>query len=145
MVKVRKATLKDCTILVEMAKLPELKTPSGYYPSLEWFKVIVKEKQILLVAEDKKKLIGFVMGERIAGDWSILHLMAVDPTWQGKGIGKILIQEFEKECIKRKLGGVILYGYQHNEKTIDFFVKAGYNKGSPVIEFNKHLGKRLGH
>ncbi len=145
MITIRKGVLKDCKELVELAKIPELKTPSGYYPSFEWFQAIIKEKQILVVAEENKKIVGFNMGERIAGDWAISHLIMVNPAYRNKGVGSMLVKAFEDECIRRKFGGVVLYAYANNKNTVDFFKKKKYNEGSPVIEFNKHLGKRLGH
>jgi len=136
-IKIREATLKDVKQCYELSKTPELRTPTGKVPPIHWLENIIKEKQIFVVAQDKKEIVGFRMGERMAGNFAIAHLIAVKKEYRNKGVGKQLVNYFEQECKKRKLRGVLTYVYANNPKTINFFIKNGYNKGSKVIEFNK--------
>ena len=54
-----------------------------------------------LVAEDENgKIVGFIMGELFIGEYGIsedrakLDTIGVDPEYQNKGVGKLLMQEF---------------------------------------------------
>ena len=136
MIQIRSASIKDLDSIVELAKVPELKAPHGSYPSLKWLQAIIKEKQIMLVAEDNNELIGFVMGEKIGSSFSILHLIAVKKEYRKKGIGNMLVNSFEEECKKRKLRGVLTYAHNDN-KVKNFFKNRKYNIGQKVIECNK--------
>jgi len=60
----RKAKISDCKEVWKMCNTPGLVNPSGQAPRLWWIKSFVKEKQIFLVAEEDKKIIGFILGER---------------------------------------------------------------------------------
>ena len=135
---ISQATHKECKECYKLSAVPELATPFHEPPPLFWFQNIVKEKQILLVAKDNKKIIGFRMGERIAGNWAIAHLMMVHKEYRKKGVGTLLIEAFEKECKRRKIHGIMTYVYKDNN-TVDFFKKKGYILGSTVIEALKPL------
>lgn len=137
--KIRKAKLEDCNSVYEISKIPELLTATGEECPVWYFESFVKEKQIFFIAEEKNKIIGYILGERITGNICIAHLMAVIPSYQNKGIGKKLLKSLEKECKKRKLTWVVLYGYENNPKTISFLVKNKYNKGALTREFNKKI------
>ena len=77
-------------------------------PRLEYYKLkfekLFQSKDYLpasLVAEEKDgKVVGFVMGEIYIGEYGIskekatLDTIGVNPTYQHKGIGKLLIDEF---------------------------------------------------
>lgn len=136
---IRPATHTDLNDCHALCKVPELKTPAGNYPPRFWIDAIIKEKQIALLALEEEKPIGFVMGERIAGNWSLLHLMVVSKTYRNKGVGTDLLHAFEYEVKKRKLGGIVTYAYGGNKKTLQFFVKNKYLKGATVIECIKPL------
>lgn len=137
-VTIHQATLKECKVCYELSGVPELATPFHEPPPLFWFQNIVKEKQILLVAKDNKKIIGFRMGERIAGNWAAAHLMVVHPAYRNKGVGTQLIEAFETECKKRNMHGIMTYVH-NNPATLAFFKKKGYILGSTVIEAVKPL------
>lgn len=135
----RAATRADCNACHKLASARELATPWGDAPPLEWFKAIVREKQILIVAEEDGEIVGFRMGERIAGNWAIAHLMIVREDMRDKGVGTALVKAFEKECRRRKMGGIMTYVFAGNKKTVQFFEKHKYKRGSPVLEFVKVL------
>lgn len=52
-----------------------------------------------------------------------IRSMAVDNTFQSKGIGSLLIQEIEKEALKRKLKKIVL---DAREEAVNFYLKNGY-------------------
>lgn len=142
MITIRPAKIADCKECLEISKTLELSLPNGEPQHIEWLEAFVKENQIFLVAEEDKKIVGFAMGERVTGDLGLLHLIAVKKDSQDKGIGSKLLIEFENECKKRKLIVSFLYGYANNTKTIKFFEKNKYYKGSLMFEMGKYLGDK---
>lgn len=140
-VVIRNATFEDCKKCFELCKVPELRTPessSFNYPPLVWFENIIKEKQIFVVAEHNLRIVGMRMGERTSGNWAIAHLMVVKEDFRRMGIGQKLIDAFEKECRRRKMGGIVTYVHD-NPQTLAFFAKNKYLKGSRVVEHIKIL------
>src|SRR3989338_514265 len=136
--KIRLAKIKDCVSCHELANTHELLTPNKNPPPLWWFESIVKEKQILILYEEKNKTIGFIMGERLASNNAIIHLISVKKGERNKGVGKSLLAAFENECSKRKLKYILTYGYS-KKSTINFFQKNGFSKGSPLYELVKKV------
>ncbi len=68
------------------------------------FEKLVESKEYIptsLVAEDKNgRIVGFIMGELFVGEYGIsedrakLDTIGVDPEFQNKGVGKLLLKEF---------------------------------------------------
>jgi ribosomal protein S18 acetylase RimI-like enzyme len=139
MIKIRKATLRDCKDCFELSKIPELANPSGEPSHIWWMEAFVKEKQLFFVAEENKKVLGFTMGEIATGKIAFRHMTVVKKEYQNKGIGKRLAKKFEDECRKRKVKAIMLYGYAKNKKTIQFQISQGFEKGSLTYEFIKFL------
>lgn len=139
---IRNATEKDCQDCFELSKVPELLSPTGDSVPVFWFQAILKEKQILIVAEENKKVVGFIMGERLAGNVAIAHLMTVAETHRGKGIGRKLMEAFDAECRKRKMIVTIAYGNKKSPKILKMLEKNGFYLGAEVIECVKFYGDR---
>ncbi len=139
MLKLRPAKIDDCKACYDLSKIEELKKASGEYIRLSDLKKFIKEKQIFIVAESDKKIIGYLFGERTAGDAVLLWLLVVHPDYRSNGIGKKLMVEFQKVCKKRKMYEIILYAPRFNKKTLHFYEKLGYNRGMEVVEFNKEF------
>jgi len=136
-IAIRNANLKDAFACAELCKIPELKTPSGNYPPQRWIENLIKDKQMVIVAEANKEIVGFRMGETLSDNKAIAHLIVVNPKYRTHGVGSMLVEAFEKECVKRKVRVLLTYVYAGNKKTVDFFQKNKYNKGSLTYEFNK--------
>ncbi|MCJ7593287.1 MAG: GNAT family N-acetyltransferase [Desulfobacterales bacterium] len=95
---------------------------------------------VSLVAEDQNgTVVGFVMGELYMGQYGIfqeaatLDTLGVDPSYQGKGIGKQLINEFVDHLRKvgvQKINTLITW---NDSKLIQFF---SANQFSPSNTIN---------
>ncbi len=79
-----------------------INSPRPEYYELK-FEQLFKSKDYLpasLVAEEDGKVVGFVMGELYMGEYGIfqeeatLDSIGVDPSYQHRGIGELLINEF---------------------------------------------------
>lgn len=137
--KIRKANLKDCKAVYEMCRIPQLVNPSGEPPKLWWIKSFVKEKQIFFVAQEKERIVGFILGERTCGDIGYLWMLAVKPEFQGKGIGKKLFLIAEEECKRKKLKAILLYGYEKSPRALKLIKSLKYEKGRKYYEFLKFI------
>lgn len=138
-VVIRSCKLEDIKECVKLSKIPELRCPDGDYPPKVLLKSIIKGGQIFLVAEINGKIVGYRMGEKLQGYLGIAHLIVVKKEYQDKGIGRMLLKAFEKECKKRGIRWLITYAYANNKKTLKFFKKNGYYQGSLTYEFVKIL------
>ncbi|NCN86689.1 GNAT family N-acetyltransferase [archaeon] len=139
--KIRKATKKDIEQIRKIADVEELRVTGGdRAPSERWFNAFIKEKQMFLVAEEDKKIVGFILGERVTGDLGYLWEIGVEKKLRSKGIGKLLLNEFIKESKKRKLRSIITYGC-YNKKTLNFFKKNNFFHGEKCEELKLRLIK----
>jgi len=139
MIKIRKATLKDCKVCYEMGKAKELVGPDHNPPRYFWISAFVKEKQPFFVAEENNKIIGFVFAEQTTGQVMLLQEMFVIKEYRGKGIASRLLKEIEDESKKRKLRVILLYGYAKGKSASSFWDNHGYTKGSLEYEYVKFL------
>ncbi|MGI6589646.1 MAG: GNAT family N-acetyltransferase [Candidatus Iainarchaeum sp.] len=137
--KIRNARLSDCKACHELSATKELLNPDGSPPPIEWFKGQIKNKQILLVAEEKKEIIGYLLGDYLPGTATMINLISVKKEFQRKGVGQKLLKEAEKLSKKKKKKLIILYGYAKNKKTLNFFEKNNYQKGGLYYEFMKFI------
>ena len=132
--EIRKAKLSDCKACEDLSqRCKELTNVNGQSNYYLWFVKFIKAKQIVLVAKDRGKIIGFVAGEVNTG-YSLMQLLAVDDKYRGNGIGGRLIKEFEKVSLRRGIRHILLYGYKDRS---DFFRRQGYIRRSPCFEFMK--------
>ena len=138
MTVIRPVGAGDIRQCYELGRTPELTEAFGGPPLLFWIEALAKEG-IFFVAEEGGDIVGYIAGERTAGEIAILHNIAVRDSHREKGIGSMLVDKFEQECRGRKLKLIYLYGFSGNSRTSNFFEKKGYIKGSPTHEFEKFL------
>jgi len=100
-VKVRLMQVEDFDAVVKIDE-KVLKTARSDYYKMKFEKLFLSQDYIptSLVAEENGKVIGFVMGEIFIGEFGIskeigtLDTIGVDPDYQKKGLGELLINEF---------------------------------------------------
>jgi len=131
----KKDDCRACETISKQCK--ELINANGKADYYDWFLEYLRMGQIILVAEHRNKIVGFIAGEINTG-YALIHLLAVNGKMRGKGIGGKLISEFERECSRRGITCVLLYGYKDRS---DFFLRQGYIRGSPCFEFMKVIHK----
>lgn len=99
---------------------------------------------ISLVAEYKKEVIGFIMGSLSKGEFGIpetiafLDSIGIDPLFQKKGVGNMLLDEFETNL---KVLGVrriqTLVDWDH-WGLVSFFSATGFSP-SPTLNLDKKI------
>ena len=89
-------------------------------------------KNIIFIAEHEEKIIGCVFLEPIDATTAQLRAMAVYNEWQGKGIGKMLVQALEEYAWQNNYKKIIL----HARKVIHpFYLSMNYKVvGDEFIE-----------
>jgi len=66
----------------------------------------------------------------------MLWMFAVAKEHRNKGIGKMLLTEFEKKCIEKKATWIMIYA-SNDENTIRFYKNNNYILGKKCIEGRK--------
>jgi len=87
--------------------------------------------QQLVVAKDKNgKIAGFVMTDTDSFEDNSLYVaqVAVDPDFQGYGIGRKLMKQAEDIAIKQGFNAVALHVRKDNGKAINLYKSLGYKK-----------------
>lgn len=130
--KIRKAKLKDIPECVKLSKVPEFKI-GGSFPDKKYLTESLKS--LFLVAEEKGKILGFVLGFKLTRTEVFLDLLVVDKNARGEGIGKKLMEGFRKRLKKQNVEGYFLTAPMFNKKTHKFYNKCGLKKGGKYILF----------
>lgn len=95
----------------------------------------LKVDDLLLVAEDAEKIIGTVMGG-YDGHRGWIYSLAVDKSFQGKGLGSKLLKAMEGELIKIGCCKINLQILASNSEAKEFYSKNGYR-----VEERVSMGK----
>ncbi len=68
---------------------------------------------------------------------SISHLesIAVDPDYQGTGIGKILIREVDRVSEERGCSRIVLETFEKNVSALNLYVRSGYKVKELVLNY----------
>lgn len=135
---IRKATPKDLKQCEEISQIPELELDYyGNRPNVKYLKQFLD--QLFLVAIENNKVVGYIMGEKNKSKFIFLNLIAVDKKQRGKGIGKLLLKEFENRAKKMKFENIGLISPKWNKKTSKFYKKNRYFEMKHYAYFTKEL------
>ena len=80
----------------------------------------------LIVYKESDKILGFVTYQ-ISGDEATIGLIAVNPDFQGKGIGSKLLNHVEQHLFNKKIKKLYIPTQKSNKTACDFYSKLGYN------------------
>lgn len=144
---IRVATLSDVPAIAGLnhgvqqlhaTQVPALfKKPTSDPLFIAWLAdALTKPAAYVLLAEAEGKPVGYLYAEEIRKDESwirpalhflLLHHIAVDLTFQGRGFGDALLKEFFSEARRRNVTRVELDVWNFNEKAQRFFRKHGFS------------------
>ncbi len=143
--KIRESTEKDYNGMLKIAKRLYLKV----FDSLAMSSMLVDLKiHKSYVAEERGKILGFVVFTSSDGKVRISWI-GVDPESQRKGIGSMLLTEFEKSLKKSRIRELRVeivaepIEYQPYEKTISFYKKMGFTVEKIERTRNKDTGEEF--
>ena len=108
-------------------------------------KLAVQPELFLVVVDDVVADDGTVQESVVAtamagheGHRGWVHYVAVDPSRQGEGLGRLVVEEAERRLLELGCPKVMLMVRRGNEAVVDFYEHLGYSQDDVVV-----LGKRL--
>ena len=81
------------------------------------------------------RTIGFLLGTLISKDTAHVAQVAVHPEWQGRGVGRLLLDRFFTESGQLGLTGTTLLVTTANHRARDWYGRAGYEDLEPFVSF----------
>lgn len=134
--KIRKAKNSEITEIKKIVDSFEEMDVIKETFSKEYYKRIIRSG-ILLVAINDNKLVGVCFGTYNKKEkWADLLGLVVKEKFRRKGVGNLLVKEFEKIAIKNKLKTIDLYA---DKFQINLFKKLNYKRGRTYVAFRKEL------
>lgn len=91
----------------------------------EFQKILTIRGFLLLVAEEEKKDLGFILIFR-SGTEAEIYLLGVLKEEEGKGIGRMLLSGGEKEVKKEGAEEMLLDVRKGNRRALDLYTRNGY-------------------
>ncbi|MGM0240466.1 phosphinothricin acetyltransferase [Enterococcus sp. AZ103] len=144
MIKIRTATIKDATQLLEIYRPYVLNTNITFeytVPTIADFTQRISgtlQQFPYLVAVEEEKIVGYAYAhsykERAAYDWAVEVTVYVSVKDQAKGTGKMLYDALENELKKQNILVLTACITGGNDNSVTFHEKFGYQK---VAEFKK--------
>lgn len=136
--EIRKAKLNDLNECQKISKTPELYLDYyGRRPDKAYLKEFLGP--LFLVAIENKKIIGYIVGEKNKAKIVSINIIVVDKLQRGKGIGKLLLNEFILIAKKLKFKDLYLLAPKWNSKTLEFYKKAGFTEMKYYSYFTKEI------
>ncbi len=138
MINTRTAKKADLRACEELFSSPELRTAKGEILPVDFLENYL-EGSYFLVAESNSEIIGAMFGEELRGGGIILHEFSVKKEYQGKGVGGIMLDEFESRIKKNRGEWSLPYAPKINPDTLKFYENKGYSLGSEYVECLKYI------
>ena len=132
--KIRKAKLTD---IKECSTVQKSDKEGNYWKEKDLQNCINDKHIIFLVAEDERKLIGYVIGFIVPSkkDEAMVHETRVLKKYRGKKVGTLLVNELNKELFKK--GAKTIYALI-DHKLLPFYREScKYKKSADWIQMEK--------
>ena len=115
----------------------------GSTDTKEEIKRIVRQSpQLFLVGKIDEKIIGVVIGG-FDGRRGYVHHLAVDPDYQKKGYGKLILGELMNKFLELKVHKVHLFIEKYNNEVIEFYRNLGWEIRDDLIMMSYIPDKNL--
>ncbi|MCX6710427.1 MAG: GNAT family N-acetyltransferase [Candidatus Woesearchaeota archaeon] len=143
--QIRKGKISDfkelMAVLNSTPQLQDYKDERCYY-SEEWVKDSIRDglHNLVLVADDSGKIGGFLLAE-FWKNKSFAEMVAlyVKPEYRQRGIATLLVNEFEKVCMERKVTSISALVLVTNKRMQNFMKKKEYKKGNIFYFYGKQI------
>jgi len=94
---------------------------------IETQKMLERNPRFFLIGKENDKLIAVVQGG-YDGRRGYVHHLAVDPAYQKKGYGKMLMYELMDRFRQNKVHKIHLFVEKHNKNAIAFYKRLGWEQ-----------------
>ncbi|UCC20651.1 MAG: GNAT family N-acetyltransferase [Promethearchaeota archaeon] len=95
-------------------------------------RMLQRNPDLFLIGKIDNKVISVVMGG-FDGRRGYVHHLAVDPDYQKKGYGKILMDELMKKLLEMKVHKVHLFIEKYNKDVVEFYKYLGWEIREDLI------------
>jgi aminoglycoside 6'-N-acetyltransferase I len=142
--KIRKATKKDIPEMGNLIKKEFAKSPYKEKWSKTSLNKTLKDffnSGYAILATDSKNIIGLIIlkeQEYCDGKWMVIEELVVDGKFQGRGIGRKLIEEIENISKKGKFSQIYLSTHK-GSKAFQFYKRLGYKESKKTVFMRKIL------
>jgi ribosomal protein S18 acetylase RimI-like enzyme len=134
LVKLRAMTPEDVDAIAQIDKTI-LGTPRREY----WERVVSSIESrsgvVAIVAELDGKVVGFIIGETSGWEYGVpeevgwIHTIGIDPDYQGKGVGAIVLRELLASMKKEGVSVVYTMVNWKEGALLRFFDRMGFDRG----------------
>jgi N-acetylglutamate synthase-like GNAT family acetyltransferase len=93
-------------------------------PMLMDYALEIREHQVFVV-EDNKQIVGSLV-LCIKEEGFLLDVIAVEPQWQGSGVGKLMLEYAEAEAQRQGYQSIYLYTHEKMTENQVLYKKIGY-------------------
>jgi len=141
---IRKGRLSDFRYLLKtLNATPEIggsATEKTYSKEFVLGTLKSKNQNLVLIAEDKKKIVGFIIAE-IWKDkkYSFLITIFVDKNYRGNGVSSLLEKEYIKYCKKLKLKSIVCLVLTNNKRMQKWCKKKRLKRGNKLYYYWKKI------
>ena len=108
-------------------------------------RMLKRNPDLFLIGKENEKVIAVVMGA-FDGRRGYLHHLAIDPDYQKKKYGKMMMDELIEKFHKKKVHKIHLFIEKDNKDVVDFYRKLGWEVRDDLIMMsfvpNKSLYRR---
>jgi N-acetylglutamate synthase len=129
--RLEKLSIKDYDRILEIWKKTELSVGSSDTKK-QVKRMIERNPKLCFVGKVDNKIVGVVMGG-FDGRRGYVHHLAIDPNYQNKGFGKLMMEKLMERFKKLKVHKVHLFVEKRNEKVINFYNNLGWNLRDDLI------------
>jgi len=131
--KIRKGNISDFDSLFRfLNETPELQAgEEGNTYTKEWVNAVLTdtERDLVLIAEENNKIIGFLMAELWPKKgYSFFSDIFVVPEFRRKGVATKLLGEYEKIVRHQKMNRIMSWVLTNNKKMHNFMKNNGFKK-----------------
>lgn len=105
-------------------------------------KIVKRNPHLFLIGKIDERLISVVMGG-FDGRRGYVHHLAVDPDYQKKGYGKIMMYELLDKFRKMRVHKVHLFIEKYNKTVVDFYRNLGWEIRDDLIMMSYVPDKNL--
>jgi len=142
--KIRKGKLKDVKELLNLLNnTPELQgvgEKDSYTLSYLVGTIKSKDRNLVLIAEEKGEIIGFLLAELWKNKkFSFLCDMFVKADYRNKRVASMIQEEYEKICKKLKIEDIDALVLLTNKKMQNWCKKHNFNQGNKFFYYSKKL------
>ena len=135
--KIRPFKPADQVAVIDLWKICKLIRPWNS-PEKDIQRELDVQSDLFLVLEIRKNINGSVMAA-YDGHRGVVNYLAIHPSYQKKGFGRIIMKYVETELIRRGCPKIKLLARSENHIMSDFYNKLLYQEQSDVKGFGKRL------